>query len=107
MPNSIVAFTQTPGEVSGGNLTVVICLKADTPFAQHLVQPIMIGQRTIVDQAKIQPGWERVQMFSGDGRFGGHAGMTERMTFAVGKKFEILNELMRRTLAFEYLDYTG
>ena len=31
-------------------------------------------------------------MFSGDGRFGGHAGMTERMTFAVGKKFEILNE---------------
>ena len=46
---------------------------------QHPAQTVVIGQGSVVHEALVLPGRERVRAHGGDRRFGGHAGMTDAM----------------------------
>jgi len=53
--------------------------EADAAALQALAQPVVVGQRAVVHQAKIEPGRERVRVLGGNRALGRHAGMAEGM----------------------------
>src|SRR5439155_17372315 len=71
------ALAHTPREVAGRDLGVVLGLEFDPLAAQPLPQAVVIRERTVVNQAEIEPGRERVRAFGGHAALGGHPRVAE------------------------------
>ena len=68
-----VPFTHAPRKIACGHFGIVLGLKGLPLLAQGLAQPIMVRQRSVMNEAGIGPGREWVRAFGRHSTFGRHA----------------------------------
>ena len=98
------AFAQSPGQIAGRDLGVVVGLEPDAVASQPGAQPVVVGQRAVVHEAEVEAGREGVGMLGRDRALGRHAGMAEAMRAVELGQPEAGHHVLRPALLLEDLD---
>src|SRR6266550_7065645 len=99
------ALAHAPRQVAGRHLGVVFGLKINPFAAQPLTEPVVIGERTVVDQAEVEPGGEWVRPFGRDTAFGRHPRVPETVAPLDVAEPELLHERLWATDLLVDLDH--